>query len=80
VLNNDQTKFIVSSKSDIFYVDLDGRKGSPYEIDLDDQEGIDKIERIFSDDNYFYILANKKDEKLGFFLAMVNIKEPEDDV
>lgn len=38
------------------------------EIDLDDQENINGIESIAVDDDYFYILANKLEGYLGYYL------------
>ena len=33
---------------------------------------------IVGDDKYFYVLANKKDQLLGYYLLMVDIDKPED--
>lgn len=56
MFNHDQTVFIVTSNRDILYVDTK----SEIEIDLDDQEGIGCIQNILQDDEYFYVLANKR--------------------
>jgi hypothetical protein len=42
------------------------------ETDLDDELRIGAIENITFDDINFYILANKKDNRLGFYLFLVN--------
>jgi hypothetical protein len=47
------------------------------EIDLDDQEGVEGIENITCDDENFWIIANKRDSKLGYYLFSVNQENPE---
>ena len=63
--NRAQDKFIVTSASDIRYCDL---KNPSAEVDLDDELEISAIESITVDDEHFYVLANKKSKKLGFYL------------
>lgn len=75
VFNKSQRIFIVCSEDDIRLIDMDKTK----EIDLDDQENISGIESITVDDDYFYILANKLDGHLGYYLLQINQKRPEDD-
>ena len=70
--NRNQTKFIITSASDILYVDIKEK----LEIDIDDREGIAQIQNIIADEENFYVLANKKDNKLGYFLLTVNIDQP----
>jgi hypothetical protein len=74
VFNKDQTKFIVNSSQDVLYVDINKQ----LEIDLDEREGISLILGIIKsdDDQHFYILANKKNQMLGFYLFDVNINNP----
>ena len=72
VFNADQTKFIVTSSMDILYVDTTKH----LEIDLDDRENISSIQNILAGDSYFYVLANKKDARLGYYLFSVSIDEP----
>lgn len=68
VFNTNQRQFIVCSEDDIRFVDLDKTK----EIDLDDQEDVEGIEAITTDEEHFYILANKRGGKLGYYLFEVN--------
>jgi len=75
VFNSDQTKLIVTSPQDILYVDLQKR----LEIDLDDREEISAIQNIITDDTYFYVLANKKESKLGYYLLEVDCRCPDED-
>lgn len=49
-------------------------------IDLDIQEGISSIQNIISHKNKFYILANKKDGKLGFYLISLDADKPKEPV
>jgi len=63
----DQTKFIVTSAKDVLFVDMESMPNK-VEIDYDDKESISSIQNIITDDRYFYVLANKKDGKLGYYL------------
>ena len=74
VFNADQTRFIVTSAMDILYVDMN----IGFELDIDDQEEISSIQNIIADDLNFYILANKKEGKLGYYLLRISIENPED--
>jgi hypothetical protein len=47
------------------------------EVDLDDQEGISELMNILGDENYFYVLANKKNGIIGYYLLMIDIMNPE---
>lgn len=47
------------------------------EIDLADQEGVAGIESVLADETDFYILANKREHKLGYYLFTVNQNDPE---
>jgi hypothetical protein len=67
--SNDQKKFIVTSNEDILFVDM-VRK---IEIDLDEREEIENIKSCLGDDSHFYILANKRFERLGFFLLSFDL-------
>lgn len=71
--NRAQDKFIVTSTADVRYCDL---KKPDAELDLDDELDISAIESITVDDEHFYVLANKRHQKLGFYLFQVNQKTP----
>lgn len=73
VFNKDQDKCIVTSVNDILFVDL----RSKFEMDIDDRENISEILNILADDTHFYILANKKNEIVGYYLLMIEINDPE---
>jgi hypothetical protein len=66
---------VIASNDDGIYKDI--KKG--IEIDLDDKFNIGIIKEIIHDgeDHVFYILANKFDEKLGFFIIRMDEFNPE---
>lgn len=69
-MNEQQNLMIISSAEDGVYIDMQRKQ----EIDLDDKFNIGSIKEIIHDqeDSVFYILANKYDEKLGFFLIKMS--------
>ena len=66
---------IIASSDDGIYKDMNKQ----VEIDLDDRFNIGCIKEIIHDeeDHVFYILANKFDEKLGFFVIRMNEHNPD---
>jgi len=75
IFNHNQTKFIVTSSEDILYCDMK----KSLEIDLDERENISSLQNIIQDNKYFYILANKKESRLGMYLLKVNINDPDEE-
>ena len=73
IFNMDQTKCIITSRADILFIDMLTKR----ELDIDDKEGISDIMNVIADDKYFYILANKKDNVIGYYLIMMEIDRPE---
>jgi hypothetical protein len=49
------------------------------EVDLDEREEISAIQNIIADEKHFYILANKKEGRLGYFLLRIDPSNPHDD-
>ena len=47
------------------------------EIDLAEQEGVAGVESVLADETDFYVLANKREHKLGYYLFTVNQDDPE---
>lgn len=45
------------------------------EIDLDEREEIEDIKSCLGDDSHFYILANKRYSRLGFFLLSFDLND-----
>ena len=65
---------VISSQEDGIYKDI--KKG--VEIDLDNRFNIGIIKEILydEDDRQFYLVANKYDEKLGFFIIKMSETDP----
>ena len=61
----------MASSKDILFVDLDKK----IEIDLDEQENIENIKSCLGDDSHFYILANKRYSRMGFFLLSFDLND-----
>ena len=74
VFNLDQTKCIVTSFNDVLFLDLE----TGYERDIDENESIADILNVLADETYFYVLANKKHDLLGYYLLLVDIQNPEE--
>lgn len=71
-----QTKLIVTSDDDILYVDLKENDPAKREIDFDEKEEIGEIKKIFATHDRFYVLANKKEHRLGFYLFSIDLADP----
>jgi hypothetical protein len=67
---------VIASAEDGIYLDLSKQQ----EVDLDEKFKIGSIKEIIhdEDDGVFYILANKYEEKLGFFLIKMNADNPDE--
>ena len=65
---------IVASMDDGIYI----HKTKKEEVDIDEQYKIANIKEIIfdTDDDVFYILANKYQEKLGFFVLKMRENDP----
>lgn len=65
---------IISTLYDVLYVDINEKK----EVDIDEIFKIQDIKAVENHQNQFYILANKCQGTLGFYLLQLNEKKPED--
>ena len=76
-MNEKQDIMVIASNDDGIYKDIKKQ----IEIDLDEKFNIGIIKEIIHDeeDHVFYILANKFDEKLGFFIIRMDESNPESD-
>jgi hypothetical protein len=74
--SKDQRKFIVTSAHDILYVNLDEKVAERREIDFDDKEEVGALQNILASETHFFVLANKKEGKLGYFLFKIDINDP----
>jgi hypothetical protein len=74
VSNANQDIFTVASLHDGFWVNL--KKN--HDVDIDELFNIRGITQIIYDheDQYFYLLANKKDDHVGFFLIKFEARNP----
>jgi hypothetical protein len=68
----DQTKLMIASDSDALYIDVENYR----EIDLTDNEGIESIQNCTCDEEHFYLVANKKEGLLGYFVLRLDIHKP----
>lgn len=75
VFNENQDKFILCSKNDALYINLTKPKGHQ-EFDIDEQSDISSIQSITSDGESFFVLANKCEKKLGYYLLKINQENP----
>jgi hypothetical protein len=75
-LNDTQDIFLVSSPEDALYVNL--RKNE--EVDIDELYGVGLMKEVIFDTmtRSFYMLTNKHDDKLGFFVMRFPEDNPND--
>ena len=62
---------------DVLYCDINNPEA---ETDLDEELNISAIENITVDEENFYILSNKKNHKLGFYLFQVKQSNPKNEL
>jgi hypothetical protein len=72
--NADQTILMVASPRDCLYVDIKNKK----EVDIDDEHGLKNFNTILFDaeDNQIYIIANKLNGELGFYILNLQGNNP----
>lgn len=70
----DQTRFVIASSADGIWVDLNTHK----EIDLDELFKINSILEIIYDSEAkeFYLLCNRRFDKIGFYLVKFALNDP----
>jgi hypothetical protein len=64
-----QTKVIVASTDDVLWIDIANR----VELDIDNEYQIRDIKSILFIEDKFYVLANKYQRKLGYFLLEIDV-------
>jgi len=69
----DQDQFIATTYTNCLMVDMKHQ----LEVDVDDNEEISNITNIIYGENQFYVMANKKCGKLGYFLFSLDTNDPE---
>ena len=72
--NDNQDIFIIASPDDGIYINLNEET----EVDIDAEYQIANIKQIIYDheDGVFYVLSNKFEEKLGFFVLKISENDP----
>ena len=68
----DQTKAIIASANDALYVDID----TGFELDIDEKENIGDILNTYADAKKFYVITNKKDNVLGYYVFIIDTTKP----
>jgi hypothetical protein len=63
---------MIASQYDVIWLNLDNSK----EIDIDNEFNICEIKKIYYHDHKFYILTNKSQKKIGFYLIEFDEKDP----
>jgi len=72
MMTEDEKKCIINSDKDVIFVNIE----TGFELDIDLKEKIGWILNIISDDKYFYVLANKRHNIIGYYLFMVPYDDP----
>lgn len=72
--NDNQDIFIIASPDDGIYLNIN----EDAEVDIDNEYQIANIKQIIYDneDDVFYVLCNKYEEKLGFFVLKIRENDP----
>jgi hypothetical protein len=55
---------------------MDEKEIEKREIDFDEREEISAIQNIYASDTHFFVLSNKKEGKLGYYLFSIDISNP----
>jgi hypothetical protein len=65
---------LVASQEDCIYINIKDE----IEVDIDDNYSVSAIKEIIYDyeDGVFFVLSNKYEEKLGFFVFTIQEKDP----
>ena len=63
---------IIGSFLDVLYLDIE----EEHELDIDSQYGVADIKSIINHKRKFYILANKKNRLLGYYLIEIDECDP----
>jgi len=74
VFNSKQDCFVVTSAKSVFFVNVRTKE----EVDIGTRECVADIQNITvsSKDDEFFVLANKRDARLGYYLFRVKIDDP----
>ena len=75
VFSDDQKYCMITSLWKCIFVDYE----NDIEVNVGENEGISAIQKVIYHERRFYILANKYEGKLGFYLMSINIDRPDDE-
>ena len=68
----DQKKCIVASDTEAMFVCVENQ----IEVNLDEMEELESIKNSTCDGKFFYLMANKKEQKLGYYILRINVDKP----
>ena len=57
---------MVMTYSSLIYVDM--RKNEPFEINFAAEYGFDSLKQVVANETHFFVVANKRDRMLGFYM------------
>lgn len=66
----------MTTNKDILFVHANASSADLREVDFDDKEEIGEIKAILSEGTRFFVLANKKEHRLGFYLFTIDANNP----
>ena len=74
VCNEQQEQFLISNSINCLYLDINSFR----EVDIDKEYSMSQFKTIYfdSEDNQIYILSNKVDGQLGFFVLKISSNDP----
>lgn len=75
VFNHEQTCFVVTSAREVWFVNTKTK----HEVDIGEREAVSDIQNISlsSKNDEFFVLANKRHNRLGYYLFQVDIADPD---
>ena len=74
VFNSKQDCFVVTSAKSVWFVNVRTKE----QVDIGTRENVGDIQNITvsAKDDEFFVLANKRDDRLGYYLFRVKIADP----
>ena len=69
---------MVMTYSSLIYVDM--RKNEPFEINFAAEYGFDSLKQVVANETHFFVVANKRDRMLGFYMFQIEIENPKKQV
>ena len=66
---------MIASYGTILFIDLIKQ----YELDVSEKEKVSEMMNLVCNKNKFFVITNKKNDILGYYLFMINLEDPEAD-